>query len=119
MMSYSVVFYCGAEIEVETSPRRTLRVVVHSSRTGGARPKMPDGNAANCHGCRCRRASGRQEYQCFPPDYDRDSILPGGKYDGKRFTQFCERVIACFPKTVRKVAPAKEADDEQEQDRVG
>ena len=122
-MPYKVTFWCGAELIVETSPRQRkykdkprstsrnglLRVVVWSHCPGGGpynpgvSVRLRNGIVADCHGCRgFSRKSGRTQYKCFPPDYEREN-RPGGKYDGKKFAQICENVIACFPKTVVKL----------------
>jgi len=126
-MPYKITFYCGAELVVETSPRQQkkyrgmrkttarnglLRVVVWSYLPGagpykpGMSVKLPNEEKADCHRCQgFRRKSGRVAYQCFPVDYEAEN-KPGGKYDGKQFPEFCERVIACFPKTVVKLPSA-------------
>jgi hypothetical protein len=126
-MPYKVTFYCGAELVVETSPRQQkkyqgmrkttarnglLRVVVWSYLPGagpykpGMSVKLPNEEKAYCRGCKgFRRKSGRVAYECFPADFEVEN-KPGGKYDGKRFPEFCERVIACFPKTVVKLPSA-------------
>ena len=123
-MKYKIVFHCGAELEVGDSPRLLskklgvrpedlrgglLRVVVRSSRSNKGRPKTPTGEPPDCHSCKgTRRKSGRVRYECFPPDYEMGK-MPGGKYDGIPFRQFCERVIACYPKEVVKVPAPKRA----------
>ena len=121
-MSYKITFYCGAELVVETSPRQKkkygdkpkstarnglLRVVVwnHCKAKGPfaneTRVNKPNGERADCHSCRgTRRLSGRCKYECFPLDYETEKDKA---YAGKRFTEFCEHVIACFPKTVVKI----------------
>lgn len=113
-MPYKVVFHCGAEREVQTAPSvdkkgkgvradGMVRVVVRSYEPGGESfsLKMPNGERANCPGCKFRRKSGREEYQCFPRDYQEEKAKgPEGKYYAKRFTAFATRVTACYPKEV-------------------
>ena len=109
-MSYLVTFHCGATMTVRSKPdprkhkdarpadlRRGMFRVVTWSRGDpkpGGRPKTEEGLRVDCLGCRCRRKAGRQEYQCFPDDYEKEK---DGKYAGKRFHDFAVRVVACFP----------------------
>jgi hypothetical protein len=119
-MAYKLIFHCGAELEVGSSPRsrkkykgvgRTtardglLRVVVCSFQPGGKafRVKLPDGSRAPCYECRgLRRKSGRVAYFCYPKDWEQENKA-GGKYHGKPFIKCAEQVIACFPVKVERV----------------
>ena len=100
-----VTFHCGAQAEVEEQPplpedvrksevrNGSLRIVVGGKT--GCPARHADGRMANCHSCwGFRRKSGRQEYRCYPADYEQEKE---GKYKGKSFFSFAEFVIACFP----------------------
>ena len=109
-MAYDMHFHCGAVMRVQEVPDpaemkrgfreipvsgtpfrlRMYRVVVNDQK----HLRLPDGSTPDCSQCKgCRRKSGRQEYFCFPDDYESNAV----KYEDKRFFSFAIRRIVCFP----------------------